>query len=108
MTGKSEIDPVRQLAERIRTAVSADPAVVRLDRGPDGLVATHLPGGRVEGVRVNGLAEPVEVCVVAYLGQPIPELAAAIRQRVRGIAGDVPVDVTIADVVPQGRGGRNA
>lgn len=102
MTRQSDTDPVRQLAERIRKAVAADPAVARLDGGPNGLVATHLPGGRIEGVRVSGLAEPIEVRVVAYLGQPIPEVGAAILQRVRGIAGDVTVDVTIADVVAQG------
>lgn len=99
MTGQSDIDVVRQLAERIRTAVAADPAVARLDGGPNGLVTTPLPGGRVEGVRVGGPADPIEVRVVAYLEQPMPEVGEAILRRVRGIAGDVAVDVTIADVV---------
>lgn len=101
MTGQPDVDPVRQLAERIRAAVAADADVARLDGGPSGLIATHLPGGRIVGVRVAGSGDPIEVCVVAYLGQPIPEVAEAVRQRVRGIVGDAAVDVTIADVVAQ-------
>lgn len=99
-----------EVADVIAAAVLAHPAVVRLDGGAFGTVASHLPGRRVVGVRViAGAAGPdaaqdtstggVEVAVVARLGRPLPAVVAELRDRVRQVAGAVPVDVMVSDVV---------
>ncbi|WP_231498133.1 hypothetical protein [Pseudonocardia halophobica] len=95
----------RPLPERVAAAVLSHPAVVRLDGGPFGSVASYLPGRRVVGVRAGegaAAGEPVEVAVVVRwpAGTPLPELAEEIAARVRGVAGERPVDVTVADLVP--------
>jgi hypothetical protein len=87
-------------AAEVAAAVLAHPAVERLDGGPFGTVATHLPGRRrVLGVRVGVGAEPVELAVVVRLGTPLPRLADELADVVRGMFGPVPVEVTFADVV---------
>ncbi|WP_433506807.1 hypothetical protein ACQP04_10170 [Pseudonocardia halophobica] len=95
----------RPLPERVAAAVLSHPAVARLDGGPFGSVASYLPGRRVVGVRAaEGAAagEPVEVAVVVRwpAGTSLPVLAEEIAARVRGVAGERPVDVTVADLVP--------
>ncbi|SDM73314.1 hypothetical protein [Allokutzneria albata] len=90
------------LADTVAEAVLAHPAVHRLDPGPFGALASYLPGRRVEGVRAAGPGEPVEIGVVLKLGGPVPEVVADLRARVREVAGDVPVDVTVTDVVLAG------
>ncbi|SFQ60247.1 hypothetical protein SAMN05421810_110152 [Amycolatopsis arida] len=91
--------PAEDPAETIAREVLAHPAVVRLDGGPLGVVATHLPGRRVTGVRVPDDGAPVEVGVVLRLGEPLPELTEQVRHRVRGVVGTVPVDIVVSDVV---------
>ncbi|QWF76848.1 hypothetical protein [Amycolatopsis sp. CA-230715] len=86
------------LAERIAAAVREHPAVERLDAGPLGVVATHLPGQRVHGVRAGEAGEPVEIAVVLRMTGPLPELTGELRALVRGIAGDVAVHVTVTDI----------
>ncbi|GAA4676082.1 hypothetical protein GCM10023215_05220 [Pseudonocardia yuanmonensis] len=101
------------LPERVAAAVLRHPAVARLDGGPFGSVASYLPGRRVVGVRAAEKApgddtggaragEPVEVSVVVRwpAGSSLPELAGEIAALVRGVTGDRPVDVTVADLVP--------
>jgi hypothetical protein len=89
-------EPARSAAD----AVLAHPAVVRLDGGPFGTVASYLPGRRVVGVRLpDGPARPVEIAVVARAGTPLPQLAAEIATLVRSVLGEVAVDVTVADLV---------
>ncbi|GAA1944988.1 hypothetical protein [Amycolatopsis minnesotensis] len=90
------------LAERIAAAVGAHPAVERLDAGPLGVVATHLPGHRVHGVRAGEAGEPVEISVVLRMTGPLPDLGAELRALVRGIAGDVAVHVTVTDITGPG------
>ena len=92
------------LAQRIAELVAAHPAVVRLDGGTFGAVATHLPGRRLLGVRVDEHGGPVEVAVVLSLAAPIPEIVAQLRARVAAVAGGRPVDVTVSDVVDPGPG----
>jgi uncharacterized alkaline shock family protein YloU len=94
-------DPVtpEKLAEAIAAAVLAHPAVVRLDGGALGVVATHLPGRKVVGVRVGETDEPVEIAVVLRLGAPLPRVVADIRERVQAVASGVAVDVEVTDVV---------
>jgi hypothetical protein len=104
-TGARPPEPVdRPLPERVAAAVLGHPAVARLDGGPFGSVASYLPGRRVVGVRAGDGAgsEPVEVAVVVRwpAGSPLPALAGEIAALVRGVAGERPVDVTVADLVP--------
>lgn len=90
-------------AVAVATAVAALPHVARLDGGPFGTVASHLPGRRVIGVRIDaGPSGPcgAEVAVVARLGLPLPRLAEQVAAAVRGVLGPVDVDVTFCDVVP--------
>lgn len=90
------------LADAIADALLAHPAVARLDGGPFGTVASYLPGRRVVGVRAAEPGAGVEVAVVVRLGRPLPEVVDELRDRVRRVAGAVPVDVTIADVTVDG------
>lgn len=85
------------LADRLGAAVLGHPAVVRLDGGPFGTVATALPGRRVVGV-VVGAGNTVEVSVVLSARRPIPEVAAEVREQVRAVAGPVAVDVHVSAV----------
>lgn len=88
-------------AARVAAAVLAHPAVARLDGGPFGTVASHLPGRRrILGVRIGIADEPVEVAVVARLGTPLPQLAEELGLAVRSVLGPVGVEVTVSDVVP--------
>jgi hypothetical protein len=75
-------------------------SVARLSAGPVGVVATYLPGRRIEGVR---LADgQIEVHVVAWWGARVPDLAAEVRAAVGPIAAGFPVDVHVDDVdVPE-------
>ncbi|MEU3270851.1 hypothetical protein ABZ639_08380 [Saccharomonospora sp. NPDC006951] len=87
-------------ADAIAAAVTGHPAVVRLACGGHAALATYLPGRKVKGVRVTGAGEPVDIGVVLTLGDPLPGVVAELRERVRAVAGDVPVNVEIADVEP--------
>ncbi|GAA0625602.1 hypothetical protein GCM10010174_51270 [Kutzneria viridogrisea] len=88
-----------ELAELIAQAVLAHPAVHRLDGGEFGVVASPLPGRRVLGVLTEGPGSPVEIAVVLLLGHPIPEVVEQLRERVKAVAGTVPVDITVADLM---------
>lgn len=95
----SAADPSTRVAE-VAAAVLAHPGVARLDGGPFGTVASHLPGRRrVVGVRIGVGDEPVELAVVARLGTPLPRLADELGAAVRGVLGPVAVEVTVCDVV---------
>ena len=86
------------LAAQVAAAVLAHPAIARLDGGPFGTVASHLPGRRrILGVR---LGTPTEIAVVARLGMPLHRLADEVAAAVRGVLGPVEVEVTISDVAP--------
>ncbi|MGQ0837872.1 hypothetical protein [Actinokineospora sp.] len=92
------------LADLVGAAVLDHPAVVRLDGGAFGTVATHLPGRRVVGVHLgvpadDGRVDAVEVAVVLAFGAPIPDVIGQLRARIRGVTGPVPVDVHVSDVV---------
>jgi hypothetical protein len=95
-------DTADELAVRVAELVAAHPAVVRLDGGIFGAVATYLPGRKLLGVRVDEHGGPVEVAVVLSLAVPIPEVVADLRARVAAVAGGRPVDVTVSDVVDPG------
>jgi hypothetical protein len=86
------------LAEQVAAAVTAHPAVARLDAGTFGAVFTHLPGRRLVGVRIGEPGEPVEIAVVLHLDRPIPEVARALRREVSRMCGGAAVDITVADL----------
>ncbi|ASR35503.1 hypothetical protein BAY61_11385 [Prauserella marina] len=92
--------PLAGTADAIAAAVTGHPRVVRLAGGRYGALATHLPGRKVTGVRVTGDGEPVDIGVVLTLGDPLPGVVAELRERVRAVAGKVPVNVEITDVEP--------
>ncbi|OZM71070.1 hypothetical protein CFN78_21590 [Amycolatopsis antarctica] len=98
MTAGATPDDPGLLAEAIANEVLGHPAVVRLDGGAFGALATHLPGRKVAGVRVTELGEPVEIGVVLRLTGSLPAVTGDLRTRVRAIAGDVPVHVEVTDV----------
>lgn len=85
-------------ADAIATAVAACPAVVSLAGGGPGLIATYLPGRRVDGVRLG--PDRVTVSVVGVQGIPVAVLADQVRAAVAPLAPGVPVDVHVADVGP--------
>jgi hypothetical protein len=96
-----------ELAELIESAVLSVPAVAALDRGQFGTVMTYLPGKRVVGVQAGTPGEPVRLSVVLYLGIPVQEAVAELRAVVRVIAGDVPVDITVSDLIVPGEQNTN-
>ncbi|GAA1846975.1 hypothetical protein GCM10009836_28180 [Pseudonocardia ailaonensis] len=95
------LGPEPDLPQAVAAAVLAHPAVVRLDGGPFGSIASYLPGRRVVGVRVGVGDGPVEVAVVVLRPWPagLPAVAEEIAAAVRGVVGERAVDVTVADVV---------
>ncbi|GGM55969.1 hypothetical protein GCM10012275_28880 [Longimycelium tulufanense] len=90
--------PGEHLVELVARAVREHPAVARLDGGPDGTVVSELPGGRVLGVRADEPGHRVRIAVVVRWGHPLPQVVDELRERVRALAGRVPVDVTISGV----------
>lgn len=90
------------LADRIAAAVTRCPDVAGLTQIPGMPVATYLPGRTVSGVAVR--SEEVEICVVARIGPPLPQVAAQVRQAVEPLVPGRVVDVVIADITsPQAR-----
>lgn len=83
------------LAEQVRTAVLGVAGVVALHSGLFGEVATHLPGRRIDGVRVR--PDRTEVHVVLDWGAPVLTVADAVRAAVAAVTG-TPVDVVVEDV----------
>lgn len=83
-------------AQRVATAVSELDGVADLHGGVLGEVATYLPGGRVNGVRLE--QSGVEVHVVLYLDDDIQAVAAQVQQVVTGLVG-LPATVVVEDVV---------
>jgi len=83
-------------ADVIAAATSSCPAVVRLVAGFPQVVATYLPGRRVEGVRIED--ERVLVSVVLAYGVPVSALDAQVRAALAPHAGGRSIDVHVADV----------
>jgi hypothetical protein len=92
-------DRQTELAQAVSDAVLDHPAVVRLDSGPFGVIASYLPGERLVGVSLGAEAASAEVAVVLSLDYPIPPVVEDLRSRAQRVLGEVPVDVTVADVV---------
>ncbi|MGW6130387.1 hypothetical protein ACWFNE_10210 [Cellulomonas sp. NPDC055163] len=83
-------------ADAVAAAVLACPGVVGLRAG-GGLVATYLPGRRVEGVRIG--PDAIEVSLVARLGVPVPTLDTRVRSALAPHAQGRAVHVHVEDVL---------
>lgn len=94
-------DRTVDVSERIAARLLEHPDVAELHGGPHGTTATHLPGRRVVGVQVGTLADGVQVAVVLHLRRTVRAVAVELQVAVRAVlrTPDVPVHVTIADVV---------
>ena len=92
-----DVEAVAERAVRCRS-------VARISTGPFGEVATYLAGRRVPGVRLrNGR---LEIHVVACWGAEVPKLAGEVRNAVRPLSGELPIDVHVDDVdVPDAANG---
>jgi uncharacterized alkaline shock family protein YloU len=86
------------LATAVADAVLLAPGVAGLRSGRFGEVATYLPGRRIQGVRLR--PDGVTVDVAVLFGHSVFAVAEAVRSVVREIVGELPVDVTVDDVVP--------
>ncbi|TDC49414.1 Asp23/Gls24 family envelope stress response protein [Jiangella ureilytica] len=94
--------PEPDLAELVAAAVRAVPGVAGLYGGLFGEVATHLPGRRVLGVRIDDGGN-AEVHVVLHWGHPVPATAYAVRRAVaRLVHGGVHVVVDDIAAPPTG------
>lgn len=82
--------------DAVATAVRGCPGVLDLHGGPPQLIATYLPGRRVEGVRVDRMA--VAVQVRARWGTPVSDLSAQIRAALKPLAAGRRIDIVWADV----------
>lgn len=89
----SELDD----SEAIAAVVCAVPGVEGLHAGMFGEVATYLPGRRVPGVRLG--QDWVQVHVSLLHDAPVRATAVAIQHAVIALF-DLPVEVTIEDIVP--------
>jgi len=100
--GNQALTDVGELADSIAAAVTRLPAVAGLAQVSGVPVATYLPGRTVSGVAVR--ADEIEICVVAWYGESLPEVAEQIRQAVEPLAPDRRVDVLIADLTSPDEG----
>jgi hypothetical protein len=96
----TETTPATTSAERIRNGVLSVPGVADMHAGTFGEIATHLPGRRVGGVRID--RSGVRVHVIVYLGTDIAAVARQVRAAAAIAApGAGPYTVVVEDVVPQ-------
>jgi len=82
----------------IAAATLACPAVAGLHAGGPLVVATYLPGRRVDGVRVED--DRVLVSVVLLYGVPVRSLERQVRNALAPHVDGRSVDVHVADVQP--------
>jgi hypothetical protein len=82
--------------DAVATAVRGCPGVLDLHSGPPQLIATYLPGRRVEGVRVD--RGVVAVQVRARWGASVSDLSAQIRAALRPFVAGRRIDIVWADV----------
>ena len=82
----------------IAAVALACPAVAGLHGGGPRVVATYLPGRRVDGVRVED--DRVLVSVVLVYGVPVRTLERQVRNALAPHVDGLSVDVHVADVQP--------
>ncbi len=91
LSAEEQVDP-----DAVSTAALSCPQVARLSGGFAGEVATYLPGRRVSGVRLTD--DEVEIHIVSRWGLNLPEVADAVREAVRPVAGGLRVSVYVEDI----------
>ncbi len=90
------VPPAPEPVEMLAIAIQSCPGVSSLSGGTFGEVATYLPGRRVRGIRLTD--RTVEIHIVAFWGQPLPEVAAQIRGLSAPFAGARSIDVYVDDL----------
>lgn len=90
--------------DRVAQVVMSHPCVVGLDGGPFGMIATHLARRQIVGVRAPETGQTWEVAVILRLDRPLPDIVAELREWIRPIAGPVPIDITVSDVLLESQG----
>ena len=93
-----DADTVRRLA----AAVDAAPSVVSRSTGPFGVVAVHLPGSRVEGIR-HTAAGHWEVHVVMAADSTVSLVEAEVLTAVQSVGITEPVDLFVDDIAERPR-----
>lgn len=83
-------------AQAVADAAQACPDVARLSGGVFGEVATYLPGGRIVGVRDNGVA--VEVRIVARWGRSLPEIGEQVRHAIQPLVGTASILIFVDEI----------
>lgn len=83
-------------ADIVEAIVRAVPGVADLHSGMFGEVATHLPGRKVLGVRLNDTT--VEVHITAWSTRPVRDTAADVRAAIAEKMPSAWVDVTVEAV----------
>jgi hypothetical protein len=86
------------ISERIVAAILATPGVAAMHGGAFGEVATYLPGRRVTGVTVGPTSCAVHLA--ARYPANVVDTAERVRAAVESLV-DVPVDVTIEDLLTE-------
>ena len=99
MTGPLPPDThAEDISERIVAAVLETPGVAAMHGGAFGEVATYLPGRRVTGVTVGPTSCAVHLA--ARYPANVVDTAERVRAAVESLV-DVPVDVTIEDLLTE-------
>ena len=86
-------------ADVIAAATLTCPAVAGLHGGGPRVIATYLPGRRVDGVRIED--DRVLVSVVLVYGAPVTSLERQVRAALAPHVDGRLVDVHVADVQPR-------
>lgn len=84
-------------ADAVAAAALSVPGVTGLHAGSWGEVGTHLPGRRVDGVRLRD--DVTEVHVTVAMGSRVLDVARDVRRAVAELV-DTPVAVVVEDVTP--------
>ena len=87
---------------RLAAAVDAAPSVISRSAGTFGVVAVHLPGSRVEGIRHTD-AGHLEVHVVMAADSTVSLVEADVLAAVRSVGISEPIDLFIDDIAERPR-----
>jgi len=91
------VSPDADIVRRLAAAVDAAPSVVSRSTGAFGVVAMHLPGSRVEGIR-HTEAGRWEVHVVMAADSTVSLVEADVLAAVHSVGITAPVDLFVDDL----------
>lgn len=95
-TGQA-VDP-GAVADEVAAVALSVPGVTGLHTGAFGEVATHLPGRKVDGVRLR--EDVTEVHLVVAMGSDVLSVAESVRAAVKPLVAATVVNVFVEDVTP--------